>query len=304
MNTKLFAMAAMGLCTLALPASAQIIATSIPREETAGTGKGVTGVEKKFAFHVMGSPLAKWNYSELYLDPNDVFGTIHGTPNSNFLFAGEAVFAAGTDFSIGVGGWYNKIGGHQFDFAGYSVVPEPEAPAGSLNINAVLDTDIKAYEGHIGLFYKDVGIQGGVVKSSGSVGPNGQITAVNGRSLSAPFTLHSPDANTTDLDLFGVYKHAFGGKGGSPVRAGLALGAGIYRKRGISSGSPLRRPDDNTVFSGFATLNLDFYKGLGIDVSYWYVGGTGTFNPGSGFSSFAGDSQSRFTVGLGYTFSR
>ena len=288
---------AMALCGLALPASAQIIATSIPRAEGAGKGKAA-GTEERFAFHIMGSPLAKWNFGELYLDYSDVIGTIHSTPNSNFLFAAEAVLAAGSDFSIGVGGWYNKIGSHEFDFSGRPFDQGVYNITG--NIYAVLDTDIKTYEGHVGLFYKDFGVQGGIVNTTGSVGPNGHLTAVHGQPATAPFTLEArPDAKTTDWDLFGVYKHSFGSRRTGSTQVGLSVGAGMYRKQGVT-GSPLRSDKDLTVFSGFATLNLDLYKGLGIDVSYWYVAKTDADTPAG---PVAGKSQSRFTVGVGYTFS-
>ncbi|HSB61285.1 MAG TPA: hypothetical protein VLI67_06175, partial [Vicinamibacteria bacterium] len=287
MKTKGFLTVVLGLWALASPASAQIIATSIPRADTVGAA-----AEKRWAFHVMGSPFAKWNYGELYLDPSDVFGTIQGTPNSDFLFAGEILFAAGTNFSIGVGGWYNKIGANEFDFDGFDVT----GVAGFADIGAVLDTDIKTYEGHLGIFYKDVGIQGGIVKSTGKLGPTARITRFEGVPISGDrFPFSVPDAETTDWDVFGVYKHGFGGRDGQG-RAGLAIGAGIYRKQGIAGTSPLRLPTDETVFSGFATLNVNLYRGIGIDVSYWYVGPTGeTF----GGEEFPDDSQSRFTIGIG-----
>ena len=296
MKTKGFLTVVLGLCALASPASAQIIATSIPRADTVGAA-----AEKRWAFHVMGSPFAKWNYGELYLDPNDVFGTIQGTPNSDFLFAGEIVFAAGTNFTIGLGGWYNKIGTNEFDFVGFDVT----GAAGFADISAVLDTDIKTYEGHVAIFYKDVGVQGGLVRTTGRLGPNGRVTLVNDIPVNAPFTLSVGDAETTDWDVFGVYKHGFGGRDGEG-RAGLAIGAGIYRKQGIAGASPLRLPDDQTVFTGFATLNINVYKGLGIDVSYWYVGPTAETRGEGIFAGqdFANDSQSRFTVGLGISVSR
>lgn len=292
MKTKAFAVATLGVWSLGSTASAQIIATSIPRAEAVGAAG-----EKRWAFHVMGTPFAKWNYGELYLDPSDVFGTIEGNPNSDLLFAGEIVFAAGSSLSIGLGGWYNKIGTNEFDFTGFDVA----GAADFADIGAVLDTDIKTYEGHVGIFYKDVGIQGGIVKTTGRLGPTARITMFNGVPISGePFPFSVPDAETTDWDVFGVYKHGFGGRDGQG-RAGLAIGAGIYRKQGIAGGSPLRLPDDQTVFSGFATLNVNVYKGLGIDVSYWYVGPTGETFEGE---EFPDDSQSRFTVGIGISMSR
>jgi hypothetical protein len=299
MRGKAFAVA-MGLCALALPASAQIIATSIPRAESAGQGKSATTGEK-FALHFMVSPLSKWSYGELYIDYNLLLGSIKGSPNSKFLLAGEAAFALGSDFSVGVGGWYNKIGAHAFDFNGVVALPAYQG----VSLGARIDTDIKIYEGHVGLFYKDVGIQGGVVKTTGRIGPNLTITSVAGTPTTGlePIPITYPDAKTTDWDLFGVYKHSFGHTG-SP-RLGLALGAGMYRKEGIAEGSPLRAAESSTVFTTFGSLNLDLFKGLGLDVSYWYVAAPSSIAGTGDFANdrFSSDAQSRFTVGLAYTFS-
>ena len=110
------AMAALGLN--AGPASAQIISTSIPRAETAGA----QAAEKKFALHVMGSPFSKWRYNELVAAPwedDPDFGDIGfftGTPNSDFILAGEGVVKVSSAFTLGFGGWYNKVGKVQYDF--------------------------------------------------------------------------------------------------------------------------------------------------------------------------------------------
>jgi hypothetical protein len=57
------------------------------------------------------------------------------------------------------------------------------------------------------------------------------------------------------------------------------------------------------VFSGFLTGTVDVWKGLGIDISYWYIAKTkadlGTRTP---VSSEKG--TNRFTIGFSYTLSK
>jgi hypothetical protein len=306
MKTKILAMAAMGLWALALPASAQIIATSIPTEEVAGTGKGVTGVEKNFAFHLMVAPLAKWKYGEVYINPNNLFvGTVTGTPNSTILLAGEIAFKAGKDWSIGLGGWYNKVGQFTYPFAGTFGLP----PVASVTFD--FGGDLNLYEGHAGIFYHDFGVQGGVIKTSGNIGttatfktialPGGSpqaCTSILPATQCNNFRVPTFTADTTDWDIFGVYKHSWPSK--TPV--GISLGAGIYKKQGVSNNNqPLRDVVDHTVFSAFLTANIDLYKGLGLDASFWYVNKTSAT---SSNSSLGLDNQYRFTIGVGYTFSR
>jgi hypothetical protein len=304
MRTRAFpvAAAAVALCALAGPVSAQIIATSIPKEFSPTTGKTVG--EKKWAFHVMGAPLAKWKYGEAYFDLEDPFaGTVQATPNSDFLVAGEIAFKAGENWSIGIGGWYNKIG--QTTFALDAIVfgdPDVDALTGDLA------GDIKLYEGHASLFYKDLGVQGGIVKTSGRIGTTFALRTITfrGQPVNCLSVLSAEDctsavttfqADTTDWDAFAVYKHSWGGS--YPV--GVSVGAGVYGKQGISSESPLRSSDNKTVFTGFATASIGVYKGLGVDASFWYIDKTDATERGQTAGT---DTQTRLTVGLGYTFSK
>ena len=102
MRSKLWVAAASGLGLLALgsSASAQIIATSIPRE-AAPSGKG-SAPEKKYAFHLFASPLAKWKINA-FEEANDGATILaqSATPNSNFLGAAEIAFKASRDITIG-----------------------------------------------------------------------------------------------------------------------------------------------------------------------------------------------------------
>jgi hypothetical protein len=168
MKTRSCLLAAAGLCVFCSTASAQIIMTSIPRlsATSQATGRG----EKKFALHVMGSPMSLWKYNELaggFLEgSNDsVFdiGLFSGTPNSDFLLAGETVFKVGRDFSIGVGGWHNKVGKVKYGFAVNTI---------SMDFGVIdtaigtLDGDLTLSEGHVSLFYKTVGVQAGIVHTN------------------------------------------------------------------------------------------------------------------------------------------
>jgi len=273
------------IAAMASPVSAQIISTSIP--------KGLEGkTAKTAAFHVMVSPFAKWKYGEVYLDPNDVFGTIEGKPNSDFMVAAEGAFGNPASLNFAVGGWYNKIGTNPFDFFGY----DSALQLGS--INATIDTDLTVIEGHGGVYYKNFGVQIGIVKTSGDF-KGGIVTKVNGNTVPATaFTLDVPKADTTDWDAFLVYKQGFGEGSKTPVN--LAIGAGLYRKAGEET-APIRGVDAQTVPSLFVSAGVGLFKGFGIDASFWYIGETDA-TKGANNTEFASDTQTRMMVGIGYSF--
>jgi hypothetical protein len=307
MRTRAFPVAAAAaLCALAGPVSAQIIATSIPKEFSTTTGKAVG--EKKWAFHIMGAPLAKWKYGEIYIGPlagDDAIGTVKATPNSDFLVAGEIALKAGANWTVGIGGWYNKIGPTTYGFNGRLLDFTDD-----VQFSADLDGNLKIVEGHAGIFYKDFGVQAGVVRSSGRIGTNVVLKTitVDGQSFTCADLLGAADCrspvqtftgNTTDWDVFGVYKHSWGGS--YPV--GVSLGAGVYGKQGTGD-TPLRSASNAKVFTGFATMSIGVYKGLGVDASFWYIDKTDLGAELTSRGSVDKDTQSRLTVGLGYTFSR
>ena len=307
MQARTVAIAALVLGGLAAPAAAQIIATSIPRS-IAGGGEG------RWAFHVMGSPFAKWKYGEVYIgrldDSVDVsLGNVQATPNSDLLLAAEAVFKAGENWSVGIGGWYNKVGETIYTFDGDHLSLNSPPGLQFFGTTADLGGDLNLYEGHIGLFYRDFGLQAGIVKTTGRIGTTVRIRSFTFHEFpGAPtepctsdceFTVPTDKGDTTDWDAFLVYKRAWGNSNPS----GLSLGAGLYRKQGVTD-APLRSDEDATVFSGFATLNIGVYKGLGIDTSFWYIDKTDAIGSGDTRLGTRGtDNQYRFTIGLGYTFS-
>lgn len=292
--------ATVALSLLPSPSSAQIISTSIPRLETAGA----PGEEKKFAIHLMASPFSKWHYNEIVagnIGDSEFFdvGLFSGTPNSDFLFAGEGVFKLGSTISIGVGGWYNKVGRvaydfsvNTFDFDGFFID----------HSTGTLTGDLKLSEGHVSVFFKDVGVQAGLVHTRSTLLDSVIITSTD-----LPTTVGGPlgsievggaDSSATDWDLYGVYKYA--GQTARPF--GISVGAGVYNKKGSTETSQ-RAPEDQMVFSGFVTGSVDVYKGLGLDVSYWYIAKTEA-DLGLGEVISSEEAASRFTVGIGYSFSR
>jgi hypothetical protein len=284
----------------AAPASAQIISTSIPKAET----PGAQAQEKTFAFHVMGSPFSKWHYNEIVAadwtdNPNNTdVGIFSGTPNSDFLLAGEAVVKLGKSFSLGGGGWYNKVGKVQYDFkvqtynANLVVVD---------HLTGTLTGDLKLGEGHASFFYKDVGVQVGAVHTNSRLMDSKIATSDLPSNVGLPLGSieeNGQDSSVTDWDLYGVYKYA--GKSSHPY--GLSVGAGFYNKKGSTETSQ-RAPDDQKIFSGFFTGTFDVYKGLGIDVSYWYIAKTEA-DLGLGTPVSSENATNRFTIGFSYTFSR
>lgn len=322
MKTKLVAIAILGLGAFVAPASAQIIATSIPRADSGGVK--AAGGEKKFAFHILAAPVSKWKYGELYFGDLDTagdygIGKVQASPNGDFLFAGEIAFKVSRSWTIGFGGWYNKVGTTQYAFDG-NVFERRDSPP-MFAITADLNGDMKMYEGHANIFYKDVGIQAGLIWTRGSVGG----TDITVKTFTLPgqapfdclggsntkedckFPIEEFPSKLKDWDVFAVYKHAWNGR--TPI--GVSLGAGIYRKVPTFD-TPLRTFDPRTLFTAFATANVNLYKGLGVDASFWYIGKTKAtaedlVQAGEGGRvSLAGleTTQSRFTIGLGYTFSK
>jgi hypothetical protein len=160
LQARTFAVAALALLALAAPATAQIIATSIPKS-IAGGGEG------RWAFHLMYSPYAKWRINtfeeEVTADSAFFFAT-GGKPKADFLGAAEVAFKAGDNATLGVGGWYNKIGKNTADF-----IAALANQNGTLVIAGPLDNDVSYTEGHVNAFYKDLGIQFGIVHSTRTV---------------------------------------------------------------------------------------------------------------------------------------
>jgi hypothetical protein len=291
---------------LAAPASAQIIATSIPREDTGG-GTG-SNAERRFALHLMASPLTKWRINEILFGQANFdvrtftdFGILTGTPNSDFLLAGEMAFKAGDNWTIGAGGWYNKVGKVQYDFDVATLItlgPCCDELLDTDNLTGTLDGDLNLAEGHVNVFYKSFGIQTGLVHVSSEISNSRIATSSDptniGRRLGS---VEGQTNSVTDWDLYGVYK-----TGGGDTRPwALSLGAGIYRKKG-STESAQRLGESQTVPSGFVTASVGLFKGLGVDASFWYIGKTEAARGSDALVT--SDAASRFTLGIGYTFSR
>jgi hypothetical protein len=290
---------AAGLCLVGSTASAQIIMTSIPRlsvtSQTTGSG------ERKFALHVMGSPMSLWKYNELAGGPvegsNGLYdvGLFSGTPSSDFLFAGETVFKVGRNFSVGVGGWHNKVGKVTYGFA----VATLDEYFDLVDIaTGTLDGDLTLSEGHVSLFYKAVGVQAGIVHTNSKLTSSTILTSeAFPWAEGAPLQSIEQNNSVNDWDVYGVYKYS--GEAKRPF--GFSAGAGIYGKQG-NTNSAQRSAEDQVVFSSFVTGTVDVYKGFGIDASYWYIAKT---QADLGLSApLVSDPASRFTFGVSYSFSR
>jgi hypothetical protein len=309
MRIKAFAMTAMGLCTLAVPASAQIIATSIPRAEAAGTGKGVEAGEKKWALHIMGSPFAKWkvnSYRETTLsnDTPDFQQAATTDSSSKFIGAVELAFKAGSDFNVGVGGWYNELG--TADVVFFEVEPLAFVQqTGLLALAGTAKSKIHVFELHGNVFWNDVGVQVGVVKTKSQYtsllrGAQRVTVDLNTGFINSPETLQvdlpltSPAFSTTSWDAFLVYKR--GSESGAKYPWAFSTGGGFYRDN----------ESKGTSFSGFLTGSVQFYKGLGVDASFWYVGAKDQTAGQQALGNLLGDAietnLSRFTIGIGYSF--
>ncbi len=290
-------MATMGFCAFGSAASAQIITTSVPRAASAAS-PATTG-DKKFAVHVMYGLLTQWRFNEIFVGANDFFidfGNFRGKPRSDLLVAGEVAVALGRDASFGVGGWYNKVGKVTYSFKAVGIT----LSSGKVAFNeGILDGDLTLDEQHVNFFYKSFGVQAGVVRTRSEI-IDSHILKEDGVDIAAKgFRLGTVEEVTksTDYDFYGVYKVA----GGVGYPWGISVGAGVYYKKG-NLDTASRGAEDSTVFSAFATGSITLGKGLGFDVSYWYIGRTKATR-GEG-NNILGDDASRLMVGLGYTFSR
>ncbi len=300
MNKTAFVVAALALGGLVSPASAQIIATSIPKAGGAAPGKGA-GAEKQFAFHILGAPIAKWKINA-FEEEGGAFLASSANPNSKLLLAGELAFSARSDVTIGIGGWFNKVGNTNYDFV---FLDTSEQGSGLTGVRA---DDLTYTEGHVNVFYKDVGLQFGLVHSKSTTSDVtirefflgdtvfSRAALVSLIGSAAVSTIEGEarglEVSATDFDSYLVYKTGSSRfQRDAKVPWTVSAGAGLYHYQATSK----------TVFSGFLTGSVDVYKGLGLDVSFWYIGKS---NSESQKILGVVDNLSRFSVGIGYSFSR
>jgi hypothetical protein len=286
---------------LAVPASAQIIATSIPREDTGG-GTG-SNAEHRFALHLMASPFAKWKINSYVEEPKgsdfpDFQQAATTDSRSKFIGAAEVAFAAGSNWSVGVGGWFNSLG-------------EPDVDIFELDLNngtvfgGVATQKLRVSEVHGNLFYKDIGVQAGIVHTSATLtgfrAGSVLVDLISEETITFPRDITLSEAGvqeqtftTNNWDAFLVYKH--GGPAGSRTPWSVSLGGGVYRDTEAGETKP----------SAFATASVGIFRGLGIDASFWYVGGSkptaARQELGDLLENAVSDNLSRFTIGVGYTF--
>lgn len=292
---------------LGTPASAQIISTSLP--------KMTPGEEhKKFSAHFMITPLAKWDYGEVYINnaagtillddgtPVDfnrqTQGAISASPYSKLMVAGELAFALGdSDWSLVAGGWYNKLGSHDFDLAADQYaslnITVDQTSINLFQVGAPLTgrvtVDFHMYEGHFGVFYKSFGVQGGFVRTvpraSEPLGVTWGGISIDEPSVGGVPVIPPPPTTlkpTNDWFVHGVFRKS--------ARAwGVSVGLGAYVLKGIATSgeSPLRFPYDQTVLSTFATGSVKLFGPVSLDASVWYLAST------AGYADFKKEVESR-----------
>jgi hypothetical protein len=240
---------------LSVPASAQIISTSVPKD-------GSVSSDKKWHFHVMASPFAKWEINDYAAVPCFGRETCVGVAEAkatSLLGAAEVAFQATDSLSISAGGWYNKIGTEKPQYGFVSL------NTGQVFVPTATDEDLGSIsEIHLGIFYKDFGLQGGTIWVSH------ELTAGQKR---------------TDTDGYLVYKPSFG-------KLGVSVGIGGYQTGTVDA----LEIDKISHLAGFATVSARIYKGLSIDGSFWLINKSKDAKD-LGLS----DGMTRYMVGIGYS---
>jgi hypothetical protein len=252
-----------GVC---VPASAQIISTSVPKD---AAGKS----EKKWSLHVMVSPYAKWQIND-YLAGFDCseFGGRRGedcagtgkVDAKSMLLAGEVAFQLSDSFLLSAGGWVNKIGKETpvFEFRSQNT---GQSVTGPINVGQADYGTIT--EVHGAIFFKDLGLQYGVIMV-----PH-ELIGLNSR---------------TDVDGYLVYKPSFG-------KVALSIGLGSYNSGKFTDVTYGEIPSVSHI-AGFATASVRLVKGLSVDGSFWYI------NKSKGAKSIdVSDSMTRYMIGIGYS---
>jgi len=281
LKTRAVAATILGLTALGSSAHAQIIATSIPREVATVSGKPAG--QKKWAIHVMVSPASKWQVKDfffadlgelLFNEPLNLPVAFTGKSNdfSKILLAAELNYSAGGNSSVGIGGWFNKIGelDTRYNFRlGADTASKLGLSPGNEEIGREKQDLGSFTEVHANGFWGDIGIQAGLVFESKNF-----LTG----------------ERRTYWHLYGAYRRSFKGVGAFSLGAGV-FATGKTELAGTTVADPLKR------LSGFATLSLPVYKGLSLDAAYWYIAKSKDAKDAA-----LDDSMNRWMVGLGYTF--
>jgi hypothetical protein len=252
----------------AAPARAQIIFTIPP--QAAANGEYPTG------WHVMAGPSA-WDFGYTRTE----FDTAKS--RTGFLVAGDFSKRVSKSVAVGGGGWYNGVSEYSVD--GWSDINNPYAQS---DITHVLGRNLFSVYGSV--FYKNVGVQAGVVPVSVR---HTVITKATGASVS------DDDGGQVDTTVFGVVR--LGPNDQELLKTSIAVGWGIQRFGA--------RPEDagigdvpaspaSIVFSGFGAFSVYLFKGLSADMSFWYTFG----DEAGGVKDVGNRDQFRGTFGLGYHF--
>ena len=178
----------------------------------------------------------------------------------------------GDHLTVGFGGFYNRLANLVIDF-----------PNGNPNVTDLpyVFTGTQTFYGVYGnLFYKNIGVQAGIV-------PIRKTSTVVVESLGTG----SDSRGQTDADLFVI------GRFGRARWSGT-VGAGLYRYGSRAESELFLAPKSTSgnAFSAFANTSVGLGRGVSLDASVWY---TGAHNPTTGLAKDGNDSQTRFTIGLG-----
>jgi hypothetical protein len=265
-------------CALARPASGQIISTMVPMETQSPSAAAPAGPGPTAAWHVMGG-FAHWSFGGDKALKDDVAskgGTSSGG-NKGFILAGDVAFKAGRNMSVGFGGWYNKL----TDFEAH--VP---ARPGFFAVDQTSTHSFSSFYGNV--FYKNVGVQAGVIPLRGHTTISVPANGFNG----------TDDNGQTDFAIFGVART--GSKPGRPRWSAVA-GLGLYRygSRPATTTLGFEASPAANAFTIFVNGSVGVYKRFSVDGSIWFTAADSNFSFDSGIGN---QSQTRFTIGIGYGF--
>ena len=194
--------------------------------------------------------------------------------NNGFIIAGDVAIQTSPNTSVGVGGWYNKL-------AAFTA----QLPGTPFNSAAEATHSFSSFYGNF--FYQHVGVQADVIPVRGQT----TITDSNG-------TKATDDIGQTDFAIFGVARVS--SKPGRPRWSAMG-GLGLYRYGSRPQSTTLNfaaSPAAN-AFSIFVNGLVGIANGVSIDASIWYTAADKNF---STTSDIGNQSQTRFTIGIGFSF--
>ena len=250
----------------AAPAYAQIISIMDP------------AANRRTGVHLMAG-FADWTFPFNPASKQQVLddgGQIQGDGSHGFIIAGDVAVRAGTSWSVGGGGWYNKVEPHILSYPDGN--PNADTP-----IFFAYDITSRAsfYSLYGNVFYKRIGVQGGVVPVRSHETVEIEFTGSG-----------TDDFSQTDSNVFVV------GRFGQEKWSATA-GAGLHRYGSRAAGEIFYLHKDSpaaTAATAFVNAAVKLGAGFSVDGSVWYTAADKNADtPGIGNAS-----QTRITIGIGY----